>query len=249
MELYGLIGKTLAHSFSPNYFNNKFQSLKIDAEYRLFEMDDPSEILLILKRNKSLKGLNVTIPFKKRILAFLDIIDPEAQNVGAVNTIKIDRVGDKHVLSGFNTDTLGIEASLKPLIIGRSRLSALILGSGGSAHSVAYVLSKMNIPYQIVSRQKAQGDTIFYDDINPDLIKKNKLIINTTPLGMFPNIDTAPQILYEFLTRDHTLFDLIYNPGETLFLKKGNIAGATILNGLDLLIKQAEEAWKIWQQD
>jgi shikimate dehydrogenase len=247
MELYGLIGKKLTHSFSPAHFARKFSNLKLNADYRLYEIERISDFQKIIDENKQLRGLNVTIPYKKEIIPFLDTLDPVAKELSAVNTIKIHRQNDKIFLSGFNTDVIGFEESIKPLIHNRKSLSALILGTGGSAQSVAYVLRKIGVNYSFVSRTKKEEASFEYKDLNSETIEKNHLIINTTPLGMFPETENAPPIPYDFIGDHHILFDLIYNPTETLFLQLGKQKGALISNGQKMLEIQAEASWKIWQ--
>ncbi len=247
MHLYGLIGKKLAHSFSPPYFRKKFRELGIDAQYEVFELDDISQFPELIAKHNNLKGLNVTIPYKKEVIRFIDNPDETSGAAGAVNTISIDRSTGKPVLYGFNTDVIGFEKALKPLIGNRNVDQALILGTGGAAQSVAFVLEKINIPYRFVSRTKQQPD-FNYHDLTKEVIGHTHLIINTTPLGMFPKVDEFPDIPYESLTKEHVIFDLIYNPTETLFLKKARQQGALTSNGLKMLEIQADEAWKIWQR-
>lgn len=248
MEIYGLIGKKLTHSFSPAYFNKKFSDLKLDAKYWLFELKNISELSEMLKNNPELQGLNVTIPYKKEVIPFLDELDAVADELGAVNTIKVSTKNGRQILKGFNTDVVGFEKSIKPLVKGNKMIAALILGTGGSAQAVAYVLTKLGIDYQFVSRSAKGSKFIGYDTLTPEIIFQNNLIVNTTPAGMFPNIADAPGIPYDSLGRNHILFDLVYNPDETLFLKRGKQAGAKIANGLKMLQYQAEASWEIWKQ-
>ena len=246
MELYGLIGKKLGHTFSPEYFKKKFQNLGIAAEYLPFEMEDISRFPELISKHKNLKGLNVTIPYKKEVIPFIDKLDETAEAVGAVNTIRIDRSVGQPVLSGYNTDIIGFKKALEPLLYNRNIKQALILGTGGAAQSVAFVLEKTGILYRFVSRT-GQQPVLNYQDLTRELIHQSHLIINTTPLGMFPDVEEFPDIPYEYLTRDHIAFDLIYNPAETVFLKKARQKGALTANGLKMLEIQAEESWKIWQ--
>ncbi len=241
---YGLAGRNIAHSFSPAYFKNKFQREGIKADYLLFDIETVDEIKSILKAHPTLKGFNVTIPYKKEIIPLLNRLSPEAKAVGAVNTVKITKAG----LEGFNTDVAGFRASFKPLVEDRLPLKALVLGTGGASKAVAFVLEELSIPYQLVSRVKYKN-TITYSDIGKSLLKDYHIIINTTPLGMYPDIDKAPDIPYHHLSKQHILYDLIYNPEETLFLKEGIRAGATTKNGLEMLHFQAEASWQIWQND
>ncbi len=246
MELYGLIGKTLTHSFSGDYFLRKFQEKRIDAVYRLWEWDTLPDLYDFVRQNPDLRGFNVTIPYKRAVIQYMDKLDKAAGLTGSVNVVKVKRKKDKIFLHGFNTDVIGFERSLKPLIQGRTGLHALILGSGGSAHSVAFVLRKLGIYFTFVTRKPNKLEAVGYSWITPEVMKKCKLIINTTPLGMYPNVDEKPDIPYDLLTPEHVLFDLIYNPAETLFLKKGREKGAVTKNGLEMLKIQADESWKIW---
>ncbi len=247
MELYGLIGKTLGHSFSRDFFLKKFDDKKIDADYQLFEMKELVDLHDFSKKQTNLRGFNVTIPFKRKIINQLDELSPIARISGSVNVVKIIRKNEDITLKGFNTDTHGFEQSLKPLIKGRKELRALILGTGGAAHSVAYVLRKFGIFFYFVSRRPLKVETMGYSWITPKVMEEFRLIINTTPNGMFPNVDHCPEIPYEYVGTEHILYDLVYNPQETLFLKKGSEKGAVTKNGMQMLEIQAEESWKIWQ--
>jgi shikimate dehydrogenase len=239
---YGLIGKALSHSFSPAYFNKKFKEQKIDAEYVALELDQIEDFWEI-RRNNDFTGFNVTIPYKEDIIPFLDSIDAEAEQVGAVNTIKITKKGYK----GYNTDIYGFEMSLLSHISNPSNIKkALVLGTGGSSKAVQYVLRKLGISFLTVSRSES-GDLRF-PDIDKKLMDSSNLIINTTPLGMFPEIDKYPDIPYELMLTNYFMFDLIYNPEKTIFLSKGWQRGINIKNGLEMLHLQAEKAWEIWNQ-
>lgn len=235
MRNFALIGESLEHSFSSKYFNNKFSDEKVDARYINFEIKNISDIRILIKKHK-LSGLNITIPYKKTIMPFLDNISADAKEIGAINTIKIIN----GQLTGYNTDILGFTQSILPII--ESRKKALILGDGGAALAVKFGLKKLNIKYKTVNRKTS----LDYSDITQKIISLHKIIINTTPLGTYPNTDTFPKIPYDYLDKDHLLFDLIYNPSETQFLKYGRAKGAEIKNGLDMLKIQAEESWKIW---
>jgi len=248
MEVYGLIGKTLKHSFSGDYFARKFEKKHIDAEYRLWEMEELPDLRDFARENQQLKGFNITIPFKRQVAAYMDELSTSAQLSGSVNVVKVIRKNGEIVLKGYNTDVIGFEKSLKPLIKGRKLLRALILGSGGSAHSVACVLRKRGIYFYFVTRQPKKLEMMGYSWITPAVMEEFKLIVNTTPLGMYPHVEQAPEIPYELITPDHILFDLIYNPEETLFLKKGKERGAKVKNGFEMLKIQAEESWKIWKK-
>ncbi len=248
MDIYGLIGKPLGHSFSGDYFAKKFKKKHIDAEYRLWEMDKLPDLHEFARENPQLRGLNVTIPYKRAVLSEMDEIYSPVQLTGSMNVIKVHRNRGEVLLKGFNTDVIGFERSLKPLIKGRKILRALILGTGGSSHSVAYVLRKLGIYFSYVTRHPEKLEMLGYSWITSAVMKESYLIINTTPVGMFPHSDQAPAIPYEMLTPNHILFDLIYNPEETLFLKRGKEYGAKVKNGLEMLKIQAEESWKIWKK-
>lgn len=236
--LYGLIGYPLSHSFSPAYFNNKFATENIDARYDAYAIPSVEDLKTLLQEHPQLKGLNVTIPYKEQVLPLLYETDAAAREIGAVNCIKIE-VGK---LIGYNTDHIGFAESLKPLLQPQ-HTHALILGTGGAAKAVMYALLQLGIEYKIVSRT---GGDMQYADVDEEIMDKYRLIINTTPLGMYPATDTAPEIPYQYLTKEHLLYDLVYNPEETLFLQKGKQQGATIKNGYEMLILQAEVSWQIW---
>lgn len=248
MKTYGLVGYPLGHSFSQDYFTKKFTSEKIDAQYLNFQIEDislfPEKVLTV----DGLSGLNVTIPYKQKVMQYLDEIDETAQKVGAVNVVKIIRDGSKMRLRGCNSDVVGFENSLRPLLK-PCHTSAYILGTGGASKAVRYVLEKLNINYQFVSRNAdAANNILSYQQLTNELIENHKLIVNCTPLGMSPKIDACPDIPYQTIGAEHLCFDLIYNPEETLFLKKAKEQGATIKNGLDMLIGQAVRAWEIWNE-
>lgn len=244
MRLYGLIGKTLGHSFSPGFFTEKFRSERIsDSSYKLYALPKIEDVLPLVQNNPDICGLNVTIPYKQEIMPLLDEIDPIAREIGAVNTIKIIRDQHKIKLMGFNTDASGFELSCT---IQPKNLKALVLGTGGSALAVKYVLNTWDVPFYSVSRTPTTTGEIGYMDLDKDLIRTHQLIINTTPLGMFPNVDAFPPIPYQFVRNQHFLYDLVYNPIETKFLKLGKAAGAATQNGLLMLKLQAEKSWEIW---
>ena len=244
MKTYGLIGYPLSHSFSQKYFTEKFVREHItDYEFKKFPLEDINNFPALIKNNPSLCGLSVTIPHKQNVMKFLDEMDESAKEVGAVNCIKIEQTKSKRQKTkGFNTDIFGFQQSLKPLLK-RHHNRALILGTGGAAKAVAYILDISKIKFRLVSR--TQNDFL-YPDINQRVIEEYPLIINTTPLGMFPKVNECPNIPYEFLSSKHLLYDLTYNPEESLFLKKGKEKGAQIKNGLEMLHLQAEKAWEIW---
>lgn len=235
---FGLIGYPLSHSFSPAYFNNKFATEIIDARYDAYAIPSVEDLKTLLKEHSQLKGLNVTIPYKEQVLPLLNEIDASAREIGAVNCIKIE----PGKLIGYNTDHIGFAESLKPLLHAQ-HTHALILGTGGAAKAVMFALSQLDIECKIVSRT---GGDMQYADVDEGIMDKYRLIINTTPLGMYPAINTAPEIPYQFIDSSHLLYDLVYNPEETLFLKKGKQKGATIKNGYEMLILQAEASWQIW---
>lgn len=239
-SVYGIIGYPLAHSFSPAYFTNKFAKENIEAVYNAFPITSIDELPALIWANHNLKGLNVTIPYKESVLSYLHEIDEDAARVGAVNCITINR----KVLKGYNTDIIGFKQSLIPVLQPYHK-HALILGTGGGSKAVAFVLEQLGIPYVYVSRCKGNGIWA-YDEITPEIIAQRHLIINTTPLGMYPNVDSYPPIPYYALTSHHLLFDLIYNPIETKFLDLGKQNGAAIKNGYEMLHIQAEESWNIW---
>ncbi len=248
MKLFGLIGYPLSHSFSQTYFREKFKHLKLlNYDYLNFPIEDISEIKNIIYKHPSLLGFNVTIPYKETILDYLDSIDEAARQIAAVNTVKVIRQNNKEIkLIGYNTDTYGFEESLKPFLL-NSHKHALILGTGGASKAVAFVLKKRNIDYKLVSRKPNNKEVINYRELNKALIKKHTLIINTTPLGMYPHIENCPDIPYHFIETNHLLFDLVYNPEKTLFLKKGEKYGALTSNGYRMLEHQAEKAWGIFK--
>jgi len=241
MKLYGLIGRELGHSWSQQYFQKKFQTEGIeDVDYRLFPLKAISELPSLLSEYPDICGLNVTIPYKESVLPYLDQLDPVAEKVGAVNTIQIQN----RKLIGYNTDLVGIRGSLAPLLAGRME-RAIILGTGGAAKAVCFVLEEIGIDQLIVSRQSGKGD-VTYDELSEEDIRSHELIINCTPLGMHPNIEGFPPIPYSSIGEQHILFDLVYNPAETKFLKKGLERGALVESGIDMLKLQAEESWRIW---
>jgi shikimate dehydrogenase len=242
MRLFGLIGYPLSHSFSEKYFTNKFEQEGIkDCRYDLFPMENIENLPKLLSQNKNIEGLNVTIPHKNSVLKYLDNTENIPAELAACNCIKIKN----GILTGYNTDVTGFEKSITHFVKSVHK-KALVLGNGGSASAVKFVLKKLGIDITIVSRQLQNDSTLTYHDLKKKIIGEHTLIINTTPLGMFPNIDQAPEIPYQFLGKKHFLFDLIYNPSKTLFLKMGEAKGAAIQNGYEMLVNQAEESWKIW---
>jgi shikimate dehydrogenase len=242
----GLIGYPLSHSGSPAWFCKKFQNQGIEGSYSLFPLRDIAEFPDLLQREPGLNGLNVTIPYKEAIIPFLDSLDPAAAEIGAVNTVSILRKHGQIFTRGFNTDVFGFDAALPEMIPGTR---ALILGTGGASKAVAFVLENRKIPFTFVSRNISKNSTLVYSQLTKEHIDIHRLIINTTPLGMFPYTGDAPPIPYAHLTRDHLLFDLIYNPLETRFLEEGRIRGCRTLNGLGMLHQQAEKAFEIFTSE
>lgn len=244
MRLFGLIGYPLSHSFSKKYFTLKFEREGLsDCVYENFPIPSIDQLKDILLK-PGLRGLNITIPYKEQVLSFLHQASDVVKKIKACNCIRITS-GKLH---GFNTDVVGFEGALKKMLKTAIHKQALILGTGGSARAVEYVLSRLGIGFRNVSR-KPSARYFSYEQVTPDVIRSHKLIINTTPLGMFPNIVQAPGIPYEAIGPDHFLFDLIYNPEKTLFLRKGESQGAVIQNGFEMLEIQAEENWRIWNED
>ncbi|MFY8186256.1 MAG: shikimate dehydrogenase family protein, partial [Bacteroidia bacterium] len=237
MELYGLIGKTLSHSFSKNYFEEKFTKLGLtDYSYELFPLENIEEIKNLIASQRNLKGLNITIPYKERVIPFLDELDGSAKAIGAVNCIKISEQNGKKFLKGFNTDAFGFQQSIKPFLEPQHE-KALILGTGGAAKAIEYVLNKIGVPTWNVTRNKKEGiaQQFTYDDLNASIIPHFKLIVNCTPIGMSPNENDCPALPYEAIESDYLLYDLVYNPELTLFLKKGKEKDAVCINGLSML--------------
>ncbi len=243
MRHFGLIGKSLVHSFSKKFFTEKFEKEQTAADYELFSLSDVSLLRqLIVEHN--LSGLNVTIPYKQAVMPLLDAIDDEAAAIGAVNVVKIRRMSDGLHLNGYNTDAIGFRRSLEPLLK-PWHTSALVLGTGGASKAVVHVLRSLGIEVQSVSRTKT-ATAITYDELNEDIFCASKLIVNTTPLGTYPDTDACPEIPYNLLTDKYLLYDLVYNPAQTLFLKKGAERGVTTKNGYEMLVLQAEASLEIW---
>lgn len=240
--IFGLVGRTLRHSFSKEYFEKKFESLKLkDYRYENFEIESIERIQDVLKTD-NLKGFNVTIPYKELIIPFLDEIDPDAKAIGAVNCVKMNNGRTK----GFNTDYYGFKQSIKPFLEPKHE-RALILGTGGSSKAVAYALRSIGIEVYFVTREKKTLSNMFlYNELNEIILRSFKLIVNTTPLGLYPSVAECPLIPYDFIEADHLCYDLIYNPDETLFLRKAKEKGAITINGLSMLQLQAEKSWEIW---
>lgn len=257
MKKFGLIGYPLSHSFSQKFFTEKFEKEGYeDHQYEIFPIQNLSDLPELIKANPDLCGLNVTVPHKIGVIYFLDKLDPAAKEIDAVNCIKIvnqhpveaffsGELSSLQVrLEGYNTDAYGFETSLKPLLK-KHHTKALVLGAGGAARAVAYVLNKLGISYKHVSRRSIKKQ-LSYQQLNGDIIKDNLLIINTTPVGTYPHVEACPDIPYQYLTPRHLLYDLVYNPEETEFLRRGKEKGATVKNGLEMLHLQAEKSWEIW---
>jgi shikimate dehydrogenase len=245
MPSYGLIGYPLTHSWSAKFFNEKFERLGLkDHSYHLYPLPEISGLRTLIRSVPGLRGLNVTIPHKVAVLSLLDETDEEALKIGAVNCIRISQQNGDIFLSGHNTDVYGFRETLLPLIH-KQHHSALVLGTGGASRAVCYVLEQSGINYRLVSRNPEGASQIDYSDLTKEILDQHLLIIQTTPLGMYPQIDTCPDIPYHYLNHFHLLIDLVYNPVHTLFMQKGLKHGATVVNGLKMLELQAEEAWRV----
>ena len=244
MDKYGLIGYPLGHSFSQSNFNEKFQNENIDALYENFEIPSIENFPEIIETNPNLRGLNVTIPYKEKVISYLDVISPEAREIGAVNVIKVERKGKSTYLTGYNSDVIGFTRSIEPLIE-KYHKKALILGTGGASKAINYGLKSLGLETVFVSRYRKPG-TICYEDITPKVIKEYNVIVNCTPLGMFPHTDECPNLPYEAMNTQTLLYDLIYNPDTTMFMQKGAEHGATVKNGLEMLLLQAFASWEFW---
>lgn len=248
MDIYGIIGYPLKHSFSNKFFTEKFVSENINALHKNFEIDRIERLLDIIKNEPNLKGLNVTIPYKEKVIPYLDELDDTAQKIGAVNVVRVDRKNGKPYLKGFNTDLVGFQNSIAPCINPTIHKKALILGTGGASKAVKYGLINLGIEVVFVSRTKADG--IFtYDDLNETIMNEYKVIVNTTPLGTFPKNEGHPDIPYNLLTKDHLLYDLVYNPPVTKFLELGANQRAETKNGAEMFELQAIATWNIWNNN
>jgi len=244
MDKYGLIGYPLGHSFSISYFNQKFENESIDAIYENYEIPSIEQLPEIISSNPELKGLNVTIPYKEKVMSFLDSISPEAVAIGAVNVIRITHKGNDVILKGFNSDVIGFTQSIEPMLE-KHHKKALILGTGGASKAINFGLKSLGIETVFVSRYE-RPETIQYESITPEIIKEYNVIVNCTPLGMYPHADECPNLPYEAMDSHTLLYDLIYNPDETLFMKKGKAQGAMVKNGLEMLLLQAFASWQFW---
>ena len=244
MDKYGLIGYPLGHSFSIGYHNQRFADEGIDAKYMNFEISNIEQLIEVLSQNPELKGLNVTIPYKEKVMEYLDFISPEARAIGAVNVIRVVHEGSNIVLKGYNSDVIGFTQSIEPMLESYHK-KALVLGTGGASKAVAYGLKSLGIEPVFVSRYERPG-TIQYERITPEVVKDYNVIVNCTPLGMFPKTEECPNLPYEAMDEHTILYDLIYNPDETLFMKKGAERGANVKNGLEMLLLQAFASWEFW---
>lgn len=244
MDKYGLIGYPLGHSFSIGYHNQRFADEGINAKYLNFEIPTIDDLPAVLGKNPELKGLNVTIPYKEKVMQFLDYVSPEARAIGAVNVIRVEHQGKKIVLKGYNSDVIGFTQSIEPMLEEHHK-KALILGTGGASKAVSYGLRSLGLETVYVSRYE-RPNTIQYQSITPDVVQEYNVIVNCTPLGMFPKTEECPALPYEAMDERNILYDLIYNPDETLFMKRGKEHGAEVKNGLEMLLLQAFASWEFW---
>jgi shikimate dehydrogenase len=242
---FGLVGKNIDYSFSRGYFSSKFQKEELPHSYENFDLEDISEFPSLIRASNTLKGLNVTIPYKESIIPYLDALNKRAKDIGAVNTIRI--TGNQQLI-GYNTDYLGFKKSLQKYLMPEHR-SALILGTGGASKAISYALDRMNISHDFVSRSNHSRSKFLYSDLTTSIVASYRIIINCTPIGTHPNVNECPDIPYEGIGTQHLCYDLIYNPTQTKFLSCAEVQGATTVNGLEMLELQAEEAWKIWMNE
>ena len=247
MDKYGLIGYPLGHSFSISYFNQKFADEGINAKYENFEIENIDQLQEVLDMNPDLRGLNVTIPYKEKVIEYLDSITPEAQSIGAVNVIRVTHEGKKIKLKGYNSDVIGFTKSIEPMLDKKWHQKALILGTGGASKAINYGLKSLGLETVFVSRYQRPG-TIQYEQITPEVVREYNVIVNCTPLGMYPHTDECPLLPYEAMDYHTILYDLIYNPDETLFMKRGRAHGAEVKNGLEMLLLQAFVSWEFWHE-
>ena len=245
MDKYGLIGYPLGHSFSISFHNQRFADEGINAKYLNFEISSIDDLPAVLGSNPELKGLNVTIPYKEKVIPFLDYVSPEARAIGAVNVIRVVHEGKKIILRGYNSDVIGFTQSIEPMLEPYHK-KALVLGTGGASKAIAYGLKSLGLEYVFVSRYE-RPDTIQYNRITPEIVKEYNVIVNCTPMGMFPKTDECPLLPYEAMDERNILYDLIYNPDETLFMRRGAEHGAAVKNGLEMLLLQAFASWDFWQ--
>lgn len=245
-KIYGLIGFPLIHSFSQNYFNQKFEAEGIKARYLNFELPDIGDFMEVISEYPTLAGLNVTIPYKEQVIPYLNELDEDAAKIGAVNVIKIIRNKGSLKFKGYNSDIIGFTDSISPLLNER-RKKALVLGTGGASKAVVRGLENLGITATLVSRSAREG-VITYEELTPEVMAENLIIVNTTPLGMYPHVDECPDIPYDCLTKEHLCYDLLYNPDVTMFMRKAEEYGAETKNGLEMLLLQAFAAWNIWNE-
>lgn len=245
MDKYGLIGYPLGHSFSISYFNQKFADEGLDAVYENFEIPTIDALTEVIETNPNLRGLNVTIPYKEKVMPFLDVVSPEARAIGAVNVIKVEHQGNNAILKGYNSDVIGFTRSIEPMLE-KNHKKALILGTGGASKAIQYGLKSLGLESVLVSRYD-RPDTIQYKEVTPEIVKEYNVIVNCTPCGMYPHTEECPELPYEAMDSNTILYDLIYNPDETLFMKNGEKYGATTKNGLEMLLLQAFASWDFWQ--
>lgn len=245
MDKYGLIGYPLGHSFSISYFNQKFADEGINAKYENFEIASIDILPEILDKNPDLKGLNVTIPYKEKVIPFLDSVAPEARAIGAVNVIRVTHEKNNIILKGYNSDVIGFTQSIEPMIDKKLHKKALILGTGGASKAINFGLKSLGIEPIFVSRFEREN-TITYQQVTPEVVKEYNVIVNCTPVGMYPHTEECPQLPYEAMDNHTILYDLIYNPDQTLFMRKGAQYGADVKNGLEMLLLQAFASWEFW---
>lgn len=246
MDIYGLIGYPLEHSFSISYFNEKFQNEGIRAKYVNFEIPTIENLQEILASTPNLKGLNVTIPYKQKVISYLDFVSPEARAIGAVNVIRVEHRGKEVILKGYNSDVIGFTQSIEPMLESFHK-KALILGTGGAAKAIDFGLKSLGLETVFVSRFERPG-TVMYKNLTPEDIQEYNVIVNCTPCGMFPHTNECPALPYEAMDSHTLLYDLIYNPDETMFMHKGRERGATVKNGLEMLLLQAFASWEFWNK-
>lgn len=246
MDKYGIIGCPLGHSFSPGFFNEKFKNEGIDAIYEKYELPQINSLQEVLATNPELRGLNVTIPYKQQIIPYLDELSEEARAIGAVNVVRVRHMGKETHLKGYNSDVIGFTKSIEPLLKPFHK-KALILGTGGASNAIDYSLKKLGLETLKVSRYE-RADTIQYEKVTDQVIEEYNVIVNCTPVGMYPKVEECPPLPYEAMDSRTLLYDLIYNPDETLFMKKGIEQGATVKNGLEMLLLQAYASWDFWNE-
>lgn len=247
MDKYGLIGYPLGHSFSVGFFNEKFENEGIDAQYINYEIPSIENLREILDSTPNLCGLNVTLPYKEQVIDYLDAITPEAEAIGAVNVIRVTHNGKRTLLKGYNSDVIGFSKSIEPLFEPCHK-KALILGTGGASKAIDYGLRSLGLKTLFVSRSDTHPNTIQYERLTPEDIREYNVIVNCTPVGMYPHADECPNLPYEAMNSHTLLYDLIYNPDETLFMKRGKAQGATVKNGLEMLLLQAFASWDFWHE-